>query len=251
MQKRGLLCILTFLFILVLSLSVSAKLYITSYCDASLESCRAQDQALVLLEQKYPYDIEIDYLYYFDTTNAKSSMVQIALECANKQGMKKIYKSTIQEHLEDLSRSALKAYANSVGLVAANFTFCLDTQATAWDVLDEVLTADDDGVTSSPSVRFNMDVYSGSQTYTSLDGLIQLYLGISPEESKEETSQQTPEEYVSEQESKQEQEIVETPSPNTQEIKSSSPEEEKQTVEEPLFFRVTAQFRKWLSEIFS
>ena len=251
MQKRGFVTVISFLFLLLFSLAVSAKLDIVTYCDASLEACRAQDQALVLLQEKYPQDITVHSLYYFDTSNAKSSMVQIALECAHRQSMKDVYKTEIQNNLNDLSRSALKVYASNVGLATANFTFCLDIQATAWDVLGEVLEAADDGVTSAPSVRFNMDMYSGSQTFTSLHALVKQYLGLSEktynkenEDTKAEDEETGKQEIIEKQPVEEESETSETIE------QPSSGAEQMGKIEQPLFFRVVSKFRLWLLDAF-
>ncbi len=247
MQKRGLFLSLI-VFVLVLSLFSSAvfakQLFITSYCDAALESCTTQDQALELLAGKYPHDIHVDYLYYFDTSDVQSSLAQIALECANKQSKKDVYKAELQDNLALITRDSLKQYADNVGLVAANFSFCLDTQATAWDVLDQVEEAEDDGVTSAPSVRFNMDMYTGSQTFTSLHTLVKEYLGV--DAVSEETVSDVPE-------------TEEAAEPDLEETYNGAPEivgtpEEGQEaldqIEEPLFFRVIGQFRNWLLGLF-
>lgn len=250
MQKRGLFLSLL-LFIIVLSLSASAKqLYIVSYCDVALESCKTQDQALALLTEKYPYDLHIDYLYYFDTSDVQSSLAQIALECANKQSKKALYKAELQNNLNLITRASLKQYADNIGLAAANFSFCLDTQATAWDVLEQVEAADEDGVTSAPSVRFNMDIYSGSQTFTSLHTLVKEYLDLNQDLEEPEEQAEDIEETSS----------TETSEPEVGETYNGAPEtvgtpEEGQEaldqIEESLFFRVIAQFRTWLLGLFT
>jgi hypothetical protein len=162
----------------VSAFSATARIDIVSYCDVTLEKCQKQDAALDLLEDKYLYDISVERLYFFDTTNPQKSMTHVALECASWQGMKDSYKVELESNLADLSRRALEVYAGYVGLVMSNFTFCLDTQLSAWDVLDEVEIGLDDGVTSAPSIRINMDLYEGKQTFSSLEALIKQYLGL-------------------------------------------------------------------------
>lgn len=245
-QKRGMFFIFTLLFsIIIFSFAGLAQpqLYITSYCDVSLESCSAQDQALALLEEKYPYDIVVDYLYYFDTDDAKSSLVHIALECANREGMKAEYKAEIQNNLEDLSRTALKEYAENVGIFPANFSFCLDTQATAAEVLAEVLEAEDDGVTRTPSVRFNREVYAGSQTFTSLHALVKEHLEINGEVEETEITEET----VAEEE---EAEAVAEETEETAEEEVTEDQPSLEEAEEPLFFKVVKDFRSWLLSLF-
>lgn len=246
MQKWGFFFIVKVVFFIIFlalfSFSVLAQpqLYITSYCDASLEACSSQDQALELLEEKYSHDIVVESLYYFDTDDPKSSLVQIALECANTEGFKQEYKAEIQNNLDDLSRTALKEYAENVGIVAANFTFCLDTQATAADVLAEVLEAEDDGVTAAPSVRFNTKIYTGSQTYTSLHSLAKEYLEIDGETEKIEITEETTAE-------EEETEAVE----ETAEEEVSEEQPSLEELEEPLFFKIIKDFRTWLLSLFN
>lgn len=266
-QKRGMFFIFALLFsIIIFSFAVLAQpqLYITSYCDASLEACRAQDQALELLEEDYPYDIVVDSLYYFDTDSAKSSLVHIALECANREGFKADYKAEIQNNLDDLSRTALKEYAENVGIFAANFSFCLDTQATAADVLAEVLEAEDDGVASAPSIRFNTKIYTGSQTYTSLHLLVKEYLEIGTEATSEEEIEITEETTAEEEETEAVAEkcLSGEVDPETgamykcgpgEETEETAEEEEQPSLEEaeePLFFKVIKDFRNWLLSLF-
>ncbi len=257
MQKRGLVLSLL-IFITIISPSAFAEqVYITSYCDVALESCKAQDQALELLAEKYPYDLHVDYLYYFDTSDVQSSLAQIALECANKQSKKDLYKAELQDNLAVITRDSLKQYADNVGLASANFSFCLDTQATAWDVLDQVEEADDDGVTSAPSVRFNMDIYTGSQTFTSLHTLVKEYLDLDTQEEVSETEEDEGD--ISEETEPSEGSVSES-SVDLEETYNGAPEtagtaEEGQEaldqIEEPLFFRVIGQFRTWLLGVFS
>ena len=259
MQKRGLLLsfiVLVLVFALFSSAVFAKQVDITSYCDVALESCATQDQALALLAEKYPHDIRVDYVYYFDTSDVQSSLAQIALECANKQSKKDVYKAELQNNLDLITRDSLKMYADNVGLASANFSFCLDTQATAWDVLDEVEEAEDDGVTSAPSVRFNMDIYTGSQTFTSLHTLAKEYLGL--DDASEETTEETDSDIVDEAEEAETEEEAE-PSVDLEEAYNGAPEtagtaEEGQEaldqIEEPLFFRVIRQFRNWLLGVF-
>lgn len=253
-MKKGFIIfsLLTTLFLFLFLFSASAKIYITSYCDVNLESCRAQDQALDLLVEKYPHDLEVEYLYYFDIYDAESSMAQIALECANRQRYKNEYKAELQNNLEDLSRDALKEYAANVGLTAANFSFCLDTQMTALDVLDEVAAAENDGVTSVPTVRFNMDLYSGSQTFTSLHELLKEYLGLDGVD----VDSETPETFVSGTEQEEDKEQTDTEASQEETGASVSPSESSddralQEIEDPLFFRVMWQFRQWILTVFA
>ncbi len=251
MQKRGLFLSL-FIFVLVFSLFSSMvfakQVDITSYCDVALESCKTQDQALELLVEKYPYDIHVDYLYYFDISDVQSSLAQIALECANKQSMKDVYKAELQNNLDLITRESLKQYADNVNLASANFSFCLDTQATAWDVLDQVEEAEDDGVTSVPSVRFNMDIYTGSQTFTSLHTLAKEYLDLAEDE---EVSEEIGEEAVAQVEPIEPVDMEETYVGAPEIV--GTPEEGQEVldqIEEPLFFRVISQFSNWLLSVF-
>lgn len=234
--KRWTLSFLLLFLVLISSASVVAVLSITSYCDVTLGSCKKQEQALVLLEEKYPLDLDVEYLYYFDTSDAEASMAHLALECAAREGLKDAYKLEIQNNLGDLSRDALKGYAANVSVDTGNFSFCLDTGMTAWDVADQIAMADEDGVSQIPAVRFNMDVLVGTQTFTSLHELVKDYLGIDgeevvdiedvpSEEAEEEQGEEVSEE-VSEEETEEEQEVL---------------EEEEQ----PLFFRVLANFWMW------
>ncbi|MBI5003459.1 thioredoxin domain-containing protein [Candidatus Woesearchaeota archaeon] len=259
MQKRGLLLSLivsVLVFSLFSSVVFAKQVDITSYCDVALESCAAQDQALELLVQKYPHDLRVDYVYYFDTSDVQSSLAQIALECANKQSKKDVYKAELQNNLDIITRASLKEYADNVGLASANFSFCLDTQATAWDVLDQVEEAEADGVTSAPSVRFNMDIYPGSQTFTSLHTLAKEYLGLDALDASEETTEETVSD-VDEAEEVAEEEAE--PSVDLEETYNGAPEtagtaEEGQEaldqIEQPLFFRVISQVRNWLLGVF-
>lgn len=259
MMKKWVISFCTLLFLLLFTLSVSAKLFITSYCDVSLEACKSQDQALVLLQKDYPSDIVVHYLYYFDTSDAKSSLAQIALECANRESMKDAYKTYLQDHLEEqqITRASLKSSADVVGLAAANFTFCLDTQETAYDVLAQVENAEEEGATTVPSIRFGDHMYTGPQTYTSLNTLVKEYLGLTAEYSEETTTEMSSSETTassssgtsstSSSETPSSEETTEASSSET----TSSGTEQMQNIEQPLFFRVISQFRTWLLGVFS
>ena len=233
--------VLLSLVLVVLSMAVSAKVSLLSYCDVTLESCKKQDQALEILADKYPLDLQVDYLYYFDMSDAKKSMAHIALECANWQSMKAEYKSELQNNLDDLSRSALKEYADNVGLYMSNFTICLDTGMSAWDVLDEVVEADEDGVSTAPSIRVNMDIYTGSQTFTSLHDLVKKYIGLDGVVIVEEVSEESYEETAGEDTT-----IEETSTEELTEENTIAEETETQGEEEVLFFKIMRKFWNWL-----
>ncbi|MFA6889145.1 MAG: thioredoxin domain-containing protein [Candidatus Woesearchaeota archaeon] len=244
MKKRFVLFSTLAFIIFTFSVFAQPKLAITSYCDVRLESCKAQDEGLALIQEEYKYDVIINYLYYFDTTDPQSSLAQIAVECANKQGMKQEYKQELQNNLDVLTLSALKEYANNIELVPANFSFCLDTQITAWDVLKEVKEAEEDGVTTAPSVRFNTQLYTGSQTYTSLKTLANEYLSITEESIKEKTEEQTtkPNEIKTSEEITNEEVITEE--------QAQQGQEELNQIEDPLFFRAIRQIQAWMIGLF-
>jgi len=244
MKKRFILFSALALIIFAFSVFAQPKLAITSYCDVRLESCKAQDEGLALIQEEYKYDVTVEYLYYFNTENPQSSLAQIAVECANKQGMKETYKKELQNNLDVLTRSALKQYADTVGLVPANFSFCLDTQMTAWDVLEQVEEAKEDGVTEAPSVRFNTQMYTGSQTYTSLKSLVNEYLNIKEDSVEEETAEQTTEPIEVE-----DNQVNEESEPS-QEVPNEQGHEELEKIEEPLFFRAIRQIRAWMLGLF-
>ncbi len=234
------------LFFLVSAFSVHAKLSVVSYCDVTLERCKTQDQALKLLEQKYMYDISVDYIYYFDITVPTKSMVHIALECASRQGEKEMYKTEIQAHLSDLSRSALEDYAKNVELNMGNFTFCLDTAVTAWGVADQIEEAFSTGIAEAPAVRIGSDIYYGSQTFTSLESFIKEHLGLSPSK--------TVAEYVTEPISKPFADVDEASEDIVNDVGGTTEEEilddsqdiHDYSVEQPLFLHIMAQFWDWL-----
>ena len=249
MKKRFILFSVLALVIFAFSVFAQPKLVITSYCDVRLESCKAQDKGLALIQEEYKYDVIVDYLYYFDTENPQSSLAQIAVECANKQGMKEEYKTELQNNLDVLTIKSLKEYGENVGLVPANFSFCLNTQLTAWNVLEEVEEAEEDGVTEAPSLRFNHDIYAGSQTYTSLKSLVDEYLNqdstqpclsndldvieIEPKEQDEANNNGN-------------EELENT----FEELPNEQGQEELEEIEEPLFFRAIQQMRAWMLGLF-
>ncbi len=242
MPRKRLSILFSLLFLLVVSsLSVAALLSITSYCDVTLESCKKQDQALELLEEKYPLDVEVDYLYYFDSSDPKVSMAHIAVECSAREKLKDAYKLEVQNNLGDFSRDALKLYAANVGLDAVNFSFCLDTGMSAWAVAEQIAEADEDGVSQIPAVRFNMDILVGTQTFTSLHELVKDYLGLSgkkvvAEEEEPEEGEEGTEEVVAVEED--EEEII-------SEEGAVEGQKVREEIEEPLFFRVVKGFWAW------
>ena len=122
---------------------------------------------------------------------------------------------------------------------------------TAWNVLEEVVAAEDDGVTSVPTIRFNRDLYSGSQTFTSLHELLKEYLGLDGEDEDFETDEalasETEQEEVSPQIDEDEEENDASASPSEE----SSDNSALQEIEDPLLFRVIREFREWLLSVFA
>jgi hypothetical protein len=244
MHGKRLSILFSLLFLLVVSsLSVAALLSITSYCDVTLESCKKQDQALELLEEKYPLDIEVDYLYYFDTSDPKASMAHIAVECAAREELKDAYKLEVQNNLGDFSRDALKQYAANVGLDAVNFSFCLDTGMGAWAVVEQIAAADEDGVSQIPAVRFNMYLYVGTQTFTSLHDLVKEYLGLDGIEAEETAAVEGAEESLVGEAFAAEEVEEETVSEEV----AAEGQEVLEEVEQPLFLRVLGKFWAWVT----
>jgi hypothetical protein len=240
-MKKWVFFLYSVLFIAAFALSSQAQVDIVSYCDVTLESCRSQDQALLLLEDKYPHDISVEFLYYFDVSDVESSMSHIALECAASQGMKDEYKLTLQNNVADLSRDGLVRYASELSLYMTNFTFCLDTASTAWAVLEQIEMAEEDGAYIAPSVRINMDMYTGSQTFTSLHALVLEYMGLTKEKAQEvmidteETVEGPVVELVEQEVGEEELVLIDEP--------------EAEEYEPMLFFRVVGPFWDWLASL--
>ncbi len=179
LKKRVLLLVLV-IFVIILSLSVSAKIAVYNFCDFQEESCKSIEDSMDIIEDLYMHDVIVEY-YHLPNSNVDSVFAAMAAECARDQDMFEEMKDSIYENNHDLSRDALKDYAEDLGLQTNNFSFCLDIRQKEYVVKEHVEFAEGKGVDYAPIVMISGEQY-GVLSYEEYKEIIREKLGFVTEE---------------------------------------------------------------------
>lgn len=106
----------------------------------------------------------------------------MASECANDQGRFWTYHDTLflnqrGENLGAFNRDALKNFAAALGLDQDAFNDCLDSNRHRSTVQAETNAGSDRGITSTPTIVVNGEVYPGVVPFNQLQDIIEAELG--------------------------------------------------------------------------
>ena len=95
-----------------------------------------------------------------------------AAECARDQGKFWEYHDLLFQNQRGLDLESLKLYADNIGLDADVFSTCLDSDAKAQLVLDDVQTGQSYGVRATPTFFINGRILVGALPFSSFQTLI-------------------------------------------------------------------------------
>ena len=179
-SKKSVILLLGILLIILFSFSVDAKIAIYNYCDFSNTQCDDIEESMELLLEVYSHDLEYYYVH-LPSGGQDSVFSSIATECARDQGMFEEMKDLLYDNNEDLSRDALKGYAEDLGLTMANFSFCLDIREKEFVVKEDVDYAEDRGIVNAPTVVIKDESF-GYLDYEGYKEIVEEKLGLVVEE---------------------------------------------------------------------
>lgn len=240
----------------------SALIAVETFCDLTSERCVQLEGTLKKIEEKYPQQVIIEQHYYTsEEIDEKLVLPMLALECALAQGdFYEAYQSKLKEYIgksDQYEREHLKQFASDIGLVPANFSFCLDARIPEWRVAEKLGYAERKGVTGVPTIMIGGKRYERISTFKVLDKVVQFHLGlrstIEDPEALQQEEQDLEEEGALEgvAEPEEEQPIIEEIPSEEIEIPQAAPTYEELYGEEPqdIFQRIVWNIRKWFLPI--
>ncbi|MBW8012205.1 MAG: thioredoxin domain-containing protein [Chloroflexi bacterium] len=124
---------------------------------------------------------------HFPFLGEESFRTAIASQCADNQGMFWQYHDTIflnwqGENVGTYSWSNLNAMAGGLGLDEDEFADCLNDNSIRDEIENQVLTARQRGVGSTPTIFINGQIFLDTLTFESYQNQINSLLGILPPE---------------------------------------------------------------------
>ena len=155
-----------------------AKVILVEYADFKCDYCRAQEQNLKRILDKYRGLVRLIWKDYPETDESSESFqAALAGRCANEQGLFWEYHDFLFEYNDDLSRENLIHLANLAGLNERDFMDCIDNdQEHADQIRSNMTEADALGITGIPFVYVNNQELFGNSSYEDLELLVEIEL---------------------------------------------------------------------------
>jgi protein-disulfide isomerase len=131
---------------------LNAKVKIVEFSDFECPACKAAAQVVKSLDEKYGYEISIEYKYFpLVSIHQNSFLAAMAAECANDQGEFWAYHDKLFENQNELNESNLIQFAKDLNLDIKSFQACLDSKAKSGIVRTDMAEGSNLGLDSTPT----------------------------------------------------------------------------------------------------
>ncbi|MCS7197916.1 MAG: DsbA family protein [Candidatus Bipolaricaulota bacterium] len=151
--------------------AAEAPVTIIEFADFRCGFCvRHFVQTLPILYEEYIQTGKVRYIFRnFPILGVQSRWAALAAECAHEQGRfweyhDKLFALTQQG--QEFLRSRLKSVAAELGLDAARFESCLDSQKYLEEVQEDLALGQKEGITGTPAFLINGELLIGAQPIT-------------------------------------------------------------------------------------
>ena len=152
--------------------SASAPVTIVEFSDFQCPYCKRVLPTLEQVEQKYGDQVRIVYRHYPLSIHADAQKAAEAANCAGDQGKFWEMHDILFEEQQKLSVVDLKDKATRLGLDAAKFGECLDSNQHAASVQNDMRDAVAAGVDGTPAFFINGRFLSGAQPFENIAAII-------------------------------------------------------------------------------
>lgn len=148
--------------------SEDAPVTIIEFADFRCGFClRHFTQTLPILKEEYIATGTVQYVFRnFPILGVQSRWAALAAECAHEQGHFWEYHDqlfALTQQGQEFLRSRLKSVAAELGLDAAQFNSCLDSEKYLGEVQEDLAVGQKAGVTGTPSFLVNGELVNGAQ----------------------------------------------------------------------------------------
>ena len=134
----------------------NAKVKIVEFSDFECPACKAATQAVKALDEKYGYQIKIEFKYFpLISIHRNSFLAAMAAECANDQGKFWAYHDKLFAHQDSLEKSVLLQFAKDLNLDMNSFVACLDSGAKSKIILADMAEGNNLGFNGTPTFFVN------------------------------------------------------------------------------------------------
>lgn len=146
---------------------------IVEYLDLQCPGCKAFYPIMKQIRRDYAGRIKFAArVFILPEIHANSKGAGIAAECARRQGKYYDFIDAALLNQENLTRSDLIGYAESLHLDKQQFDACLDDPTAADRVVNDRKAGEALGVSGTPTIFFNDEVLGGIPTYAQFKKLI-------------------------------------------------------------------------------
>jgi protein-disulfide isomerase len=148
--------------------AADAPVTIIEFADFKCGFClRHFTQTLPILREEYIATGKVRYIFHnFPILGVQSRWAALAAECAHEQGRFWEYHDqlfALTQQGQEFLRSRLKSVAAELGLDAAQFNSCLDSEKYLGEVQEDLAVGQKAGVTGTPSFLVNGELVNGAQ----------------------------------------------------------------------------------------
>jgi protein-disulfide isomerase len=153
----------------------NAKVKIVEFSDFQCPACKAATQAVKSLDEKYGYDICIEYKYFpLVSIHQNSFLAAMAAECANDHGKFWDYHDKLFANQNELYESDLIQFAKDLNLDIKSFQVCLDSKAKSGIVRADMAEGASLGINSTPTFFVDGEIVDN---WSLLEGIVKEKLG--------------------------------------------------------------------------
>lgn len=146
--------------------NANAPVTIIQFSEFQCPFCgRFAKDTLPSIQKDYIDTGKVKFVYRDFIVHSTSRIAQIASECADEQGKYWEYHDKLFENQGALDSDSLKSYASELGLNAAQFNSCLDSEKYGSEVDKDTNDGRTAGVSGTPSFFINGKKVVGAQPY--------------------------------------------------------------------------------------
>jgi protein-disulfide isomerase len=158
---------------------VAAQVVVVEFGDFECPYCRQVFPTVRQLMSEYKNEVKFIFRDFpISSVHPSAQLAAEAAACAHEQGLFWAYHDKLFINQQDLSETALLAYAGQVGLETGRFVNCLSSGTYRAEVIDDLQAGVNAGVEGTPTFFINGIRYEGSLSLEIFRQLIDHALSI-------------------------------------------------------------------------
>ena len=149
-----------------------APVIIVEFADFQCPFCRKAQPTVTQILETYGDQVRLIHMDFPLSQHPAAQGAAIAARCADEQGQFWPYHDALYANQADLSHARFKSIARTLGLAAATFDACLDSQRYASEIAADQSVGRQIGVSSTPSFVINHKALAGAASFAQFRALI-------------------------------------------------------------------------------